>query len=710
MNNNTNFNEYGDPAPVDENIVEAQPTPSADDMPVNDVTGWITLPPVTMSADAANDAPAAETLADAIQRLAAMGDVEYEQVRTKEAKTLKVRVSVLDAQVENERARMGNTSAMDEEEAECEVLGIHDDVTETQVPKAKAGLTSMVQPNGIAPNYSVTEKGVFWRDPASADKPKSGALFICSKLIVPMLVRDPASENWGRVLEFADADGVVHKSIMPMTMVVGDGVELRKDLAQQGLEIAPSQQARHHLIAYITGCKPMARGRVVQKTGWYQSVFVLPDRTLGAYNEQVLYQSEQTPRHYAQLGTLSQWQQHVARLCAGNSRLVLSLCAGFAGPLLELVGLDSGGIHFVGPSSIGKTTVLGVGASVFGGPSYTHTWRATGNGLEGLATVHNDTLLVLDEMGELDPKEAGTIAYMIGNGTGKARSDRQGDTRPRKTWRLLFLSSGEVGLAQHMTEGGKTARAGQEVRLIDLPADAGAGYGIFEELHGFESGGQLSNALKDATRHYYGTAALAYIEALTIDLAVLPEKIKDAMNGFIAEYLPEGAGGQAARVCARFAIMAVAGELATEYGVTGWEPGEAIHAAAVCFKAWLDQRGGAGNSERTMILAAVHAYLETHGDSRFIDLDCINERPVSHRAGFRKSVNGQDEYYVLQEVYKSEVCAGFNQRTVTKVLIDEGWLEQDKEGKSSQKKSLPGMGETRVYKITSKIWEYRHVD
>ena len=710
MNNNINFNQYGDPVRIDESIVEAQPTASADDMPVTDVTGSITLSPVTMSADAANDPPAAETLAEAIQRLAAMGAVEYEQVRTKEATTLKIRVSVLDTEVKGERDRIGKMTAIDEEAAEFEVLDNDDDVSEAQVPKAKAGATATVQPNGISRDYFVSEKGVFWHDPSSADKSKPKALFICSKLIVPMLVRDPASENWGRVLEFADADGVVHKSVMPMTMVVGDGVELRKDLAQQGLEIAPSQQARHHLIAYITSCKPMARGRVVQKTGWYQSVFVLPDRTLGAYNEQVLYQSEQTPRHYAQLGTLSQWQQHVARPCAGNSRLVLSLSAAFAAPLLELVGQDSGGVHFVGPSSIGKTTMLGVAASVFGGPSYIQTWRATGNGLEGLASVHNDTLLVLDEMGELDPKEAGTIAYMIGNGTGKARSDRQGDTRPRKTWRLMFLSSGEVGLAQHMTEGGKTARAGQEVRLIDLLADAGAGYGVFEELHGFESGGQLSDALKDATRHYYGTAALAYIEALTIDLAVLPGQIKDAMDGFIAEYLPQSAGGQAARVCARFAIMAAAGELATKYGVTGWEPGEAKQGAAVCFKAWLDQRGGAGNSERTMILAVVRAYFETHGEARFANLDYDNERPVSNRAGFRKLVNGQDEYYVLSEAYKREVCAGFNPRTATKVLIEEGWLEPAKDGKSLVKKSLPGMGETRVYKFTAKMWEDGHVD
>ena len=698
MSKNTDFNDLRDPALIQSCIAQAQPVVSDSKVLVEAATSASTVRPVASSTDAANDVSELETITLAIKRLAAMDSVRYEQVRTKEARTWNIRVSTLDVEVEKARLHLrGVDAGKIGEVATIEVIESEDD-------------QEAARHSGVPANYFVTEEGVFWRNPATIEKPNPERLFVCSELRITALVRDPVSENWGRVLEFPDADGVLHKSVMPMSMAAGDGMELRKELAQQGLEIAPSQRARQHLVSYINGCKPAARGRCVQKTGWYQSVFVLPARTLGTCSEQVLYQSEKVSRHYVQAGTLSQWQQHVARLCADNSRLVLSICAAFAAPLLELVGQDSGGVHFVGPSSIGKTTMLGVGASVFGAPSYIQTWRATGNGLEGLAAMHNDTLLVLDEMGELDPKEAGSIAYMIGNGTGKARSDRQGDTRARKTWRLLFLSSGEVGLAQHMTEGGKTARAGQEVRLIDLLADAGAGHGAFEELHEFESGGKLSNALKEATRLYYGTAALAFIEALTSDFAQLPRQIKEAMAGFMAEYQPEDAGGQAVRVCARFAVMAVAGELATHYGVTGWEAGAAKKAAAICFKSWLDQRGGAGNSERTSILAAVRAFFETHGAARFADISTIHDHATISRAGFRESVNGQYEYYVLPEAYKRDVCASFNPRTVTQVLLDAGWLQPGKDGKSSQKKSLPGMGETRVYKFTAKIWKDGYVD
>lgn len=555
--------------------------------------------------------------------------------------------------------------------------------------------------DGMPADFIVTNKGVFWRDPT---KRKGNAMYVCAPLRVTALVRDIASMNWGRVLRFFDADGLPHEWVAPMTMLIGDGVEICRELARQGLEIATGVRARAMLVQYISSCKPQSRGRCVQKTGWFQNVFVLPDRTLRNAAEDVIYQSERTGTHYAQSGTLDAWQCRVSHLCAGNSRLTLAICAAFAGPLLHFAGHDSGGIHFVGPSSIGKTTLLGVGASVFGGTGFIQTWRATSNGLEGLCELRNDTLLVLDEMGEVDSKDAGDIAYMIGNGVGKTRSDRNGDARCRKTWRLMFLSSGEVGLAQHMSEGGKVARVGQEVRLIDLPADAGAGHGVFENLHGFKHGGALSNALREATRRCHGVAGVEFIEALPNDHGVLSAFLKTFIEGFVDMYLPKDAGGQATRVCFRFALMAAAGEMATAYGVTGWKSGTANEAAATCFQTWLEQRGGAGNSEREKILSAVRAFFETHGDARFAELGSRNERVTINRMGFRARGDDGGEFYVLPEAYKREVCAGFDQRTVTKVLINEGWLQPGKDRKSAQKRSLPDLGETRVYVITAAMW------
>ncbi|WP_164186520.1 DUF927 domain-containing protein, partial [Stenotrophomonas maltophilia] len=111
------------------------------------------------------------------------------------------------------------------------------------------------------------------------------------------------------------------------------------------------------------------------------------------------------------------------------SRLVLAVSAMFAGPLLHFTGATGGGFHLVGGSSSGKSTALRVAASVVGPPEYAREWRSTANGLEGVAVLHNDATLILDELAQIDPKQAGDAAYLLANGNGKSRANRAGEAR-----------------------------------------------------------------------------------------------------------------------------------------------------------------------------------------------------------------------------------------------------------------------------------------
>ncbi len=128
---------------------------------------------------------------------------------------------------------------------------------------------------------------------------------------------------------------------------------------------------------------------------------------------------------------------------------------------------------------------------------FVRSWRATANGLEGVALGHSDTLLCLDELSQLAAKDAGEAAYMLGNGSGKSRSSRDGSARRAAKWRVMFLSSGEISLADKVAEDGRGRRlaAGQQVRIVDIPADAGAGMRLFENLHGFDSAEALARHL-----------------------------------------------------------------------------------------------------------------------------------------------------------------------------------------------------------------------
>ena len=232
---------------------------------------------------------------------------------------------------------------------------------------------------------------------------------ICSRLEVVARTRDQFSENHGRLLQFPDPDGVIHRWAMPMELLAGDGAVYRQELLSKGLLIAPGNQARQLLTIFIQTSSPSTTVRCVEQTGWSKdrSAFVFQNETVGSTgNEPLILQttsSLQTTQ--TALGTLEEWQE-MAALCIGNSRLIFAVSTAFAPPLLLLLGMENGGIHFRGGSSSGKTTCLRAAASVWGGPDYMQQWRTTANGLEGNAVSHNDCLLCLDEIGHIPKKLA----------------------------------------------------------------------------------------------------------------------------------------------------------------------------------------------------------------------------------------------------------------------------------------------------------------
>ena len=581
-------------------------------------------------------------------------------------------------------------------------------------------------------NFTLNDDGLwyFGKSDQGNDLPP---LWICSKLEITAVTRDDKGGAWGRLLEFDDLDNVHHAWAMPMELLKGDGAEYRGVLLSMGLQVATAQKARNLLTQYIQTAKVDTRARCVERTGWHGSVFITPERTIGQSDEKILFQSATTaPNTFKTKGKLSDWRGSVSMRCIGNSRLVFAISAAFAAPLLDITGMESGGFHYRGDSSTGKTTALRVAASVWGGVDYLQRWRATDNGLEALAAQHSDCLLVLDELSQVDPKVAGEVAYMLANGSGKVRAGQTGTKRGVASWRVLFLSSGEAGLSEHMALAGRKPKAGQEIRLLDIAADAGAGYGLFDSLDGESNGAQFSKRLTDMAANYYGTPAIAYLEKLVDNLHDMPSKVKQAQKAFTNKHLSDEAGGQANRAASRFALVAAAGELATLWGITGWEQGEALKAAEICFKAWLVQRGGAGNQEAAAMLAQVRLFFELNAEARFTDwnrtvADDTHAAKTINRAGYRKHTEARDDeglpidigeyykegdaktaketdYYVFPTTFESDVCKGIDYRVVCKLLAARGALVM--EGKSFKRKErLPGGEGGRCYKITSKIFD-----
>ena len=548
----------------------------------------------------------------------------------------------------------------------------------------------------LTPHYEARDDGVYWCGVSySNGEPKPETpLFICSPLKILAASRDTNASEWGRLLEFRDLDGNLKRWAMPVRLLGGSrGDEIRAELMAAGLPyIVNRPKERFRLIDYLMTQHGTKRVRSVTRTGWHGDVFVLPSQSFGETEAESFYfQSESMDSSvYQSTGDLERWVERVAKPAGAHRRLVLALSTAFAGPLIALAGGESGGFHLVGGSSSGKTTALRLASSVWGNPStYWRQWRTTDNGLEAVAEDFTDCLMALDEIGQADAKDIGAMAYMLANGRGKQRAGKSGGARAVKTWRVMLLSTGEVGTATMLNAAGQKQRGGHDVRLVEVTADSGEGFGIFDSTGDCETPRELAAKLMDSAGGAYGLAGPAFVEKVAADKASTVANVQRTVERFVKLRAPANANGQVYRVAARFGLLVAAGQLATQFGLTGWDIDQVEASINDAFAQWLERRGTAGAQEPAAMVNQVRHFLELHGGARFQDLRPQHEeseQKVINRAGFRKIHDMRPVYMIMPEVFRNEVCAGYQHTDVAKALDAAGCLV--KQGGSDKRYTL----------------------
>ncbi len=517
--------------------------------------------------------------------------------------------------------------------------------------------------------------------------------FVCSPIEVIAKTRDKSSTTWGRLLQWHDDDNVKHQWLMPLSLLQGDTREYRKELASQGLNITTNPKQRSYLDTYIQNYPISKLGLCVDKLGWHDKQYVLPDRAIGNKGKDlIIYQHANAVNNtLAQKGSLDQWRDELCKPLAEQSRFVFSISSAFGGQLLELLDDDGGGFHLLGSSSMGKSLSLKVASSVWGKPDkYVKTWRSTDNALESTASEYNDSFLPLDEISECDPKIVGKTVYMLANGQGKGRSTTTGHNRIAKTWRIIFLSNGEESLQNFMAQAGQKTNAGIEVRVAHIDADAGKGLKTFDSLVLGKTGAVQADKIKELSHAYYGSAGIAWLEHITRDKTATTATAKQLVSDFMNQY--SGLAPQAHRVAKRFAIVGAAGEIATQAGITGWQAGQAMTAVMTCLDNWLDNYGRDGEHEQRQIIDHIKAFIEQHGSSRFqschrsMRLDLEERTP--NRVGYRNMDTG--DYYFSKQTFDS-VCSPFSKKKVLHVLEEANLL-------------LLNQGDRKIYKTPDTLF------
>lgn len=534
-------------------------------------------------------------------------------------------------------------------------------------------------------NFTMTDEGLYARISKGDDYEDA---WISNPFEIIGRARDPHGHGWSRMMRWKDADKRIHHRAIRDEDLHVEVSTLAASLAGQGLRITTSSN-RRLLVDYLNQSEVTNRVTVVSRTGYQdvngKRVFVMPDETFGEVPDETVILNAVATSPYEKRGTLENWKNGVGALVAGHARPVLAVSIALSGPLLDLIEQDGGGVNLHGESSRGKSTCAQAAASVWGkgasNPGYMRGWRATGNSLEAVAEISTDTCLVLDELGVVDAKEAGSIVYQLANGVGKSRARRDGGLRDAKTWRVPLLSTGEMPMQAKIKESGRKSRAGQSVRILDVPADAGNGFGCFDHAGPDGDPGKLADAIKHEAQTHYGTAGPEFIRRLlSLPHDEARKKVGELVHRFSTAFVSTDADGQVKRAAQRLGLAAAAGELAIEWGIAPWSTDEAFNAAGLAFSAWIAGRGGSGAAESSDAITAVRHFIEAHGDSRFQSLTAEDDRVVHNLAGYRKGTGKSKVWLFQDEVWKNEVCEGRDHVAVARTLAEAGMLDKNGDG------------------------------
>lgn len=167
---------------------------------------------------------------------------------------------------------------------------------------------------------------------------------------------------------------------------------------------------------------------------------------------------------FAPAGTYEGWREAMLPV-AQYERVALAVYASLAAPLLHVLQADPFVVDYCGVTSKGKTTTLGVAASVWGNPdpmapaSAVGTWNATAVFAERRAALCNGVPAILDDTKQRRKDEdIARVIYSMAGGQGRGRGERGDGVRSTATWRTIGLISGEQPAVSFTQDGGTRGR------------------------------------------------------------------------------------------------------------------------------------------------------------------------------------------------------------------------------------------------------------
>lgn len=541
--------------------------------------------------------------------------------------------------------------------------------------------------------YELRDSGLFYT-PTTDSEPR----FLCGPIQVLGISRgDDGTKDYGLLVEWKNLDGICIRKLIPRRRIMNDKSNFVKELLlDTGLVISSRKGVWEPIISYLIQARPKQRYKSSAQAGWLNNSFVTPNWCVSNGAEKVIYSGNKSNEFLSTSGTVSSWQKEVGSLCINNPILAFTVCVGLSAPLLHWLNWPSSGVHLFGKSKISKTTILILAASLYSGTNFYYTWRATENGLEATAVEHNDLLLCLDELHQAPPEVVDQSIYTLANGLSKMRSNKTITQDDIKNWRLLYLSTGEMGLEEKLAPIQKGVKAGQEIRFLEVPVQRK--YGAYDELYGHETMNDFSDSIWKAVKENHGTVIPKWIEYLSLI---------DDLSGLLAYRVHElrdkwqiskdnNHGSQVLEAAKRFALFGVAGEIAISAGLMPWPKGFGEHSAKIAFESWLEMRGSSNDSEDEKLLKEIPIALK-----RWRSKLLPEGQPLNDNYGYALDLDGKQAWFLTRQAFQDGLGIRYKQHIsqAVKFMEEKSWMETS-EGRDTFKRVVDGGPKGgRYYKV-----------
>lgn len=485
------------------------------------------------------------------------------------------------------------------------------------------------------------------------------------------------------------------------------------DLKRSGVR-AFTGKSRSAIIAKAETAKLGSPIYVATVPGHHRGAYVAVDGTVfGEAPDSRFHVRLPTKLPCAMKGTYKGWRRTVRKFAGEQPIYKLALSLSFMGPVMELMGWPNVLVELVSTSSTGKTTGLNFTAVTWGAPlntpgSMAISLRNTQAKLEKVMMKRGGAVFLGDEVNHLgnEARQAERLpdfAFALAEGreVGRYYDDDESGHVPIAHMPSLLTSN--ISIATLMRDASPDRVGAVLVRLITVPADAGAGFGVLHQLPaGYDTAGAAITALERELQQHYGHAGNRFIRLLLRawkrDRHGVQRQLEEWAESFLVATKVDRNDGPALRVAQAFARIYAVGQLARRFKVLpllGLQ-----RSTLVCYRASVAALPRLHRPQPLRSpLELVKQYVEANRE-HLVDLDAgspprVRKRDLDEHPGWLQIRQGRRCVFLRRRVFEKLVGSA---NTAAKELKALGML-QCNAALQLQTKVRKGTDHDRVYAI-----------